>query len=253
MCCVVFTGVCYTVWQMGMVATSTLYAQEYSLSELKIGLTYISNGTGSLCGSLLTGRILDRDCRLQLAREIAGKGGVEPGGQAERIERARILSLRFPTECFILCVMGFGWAIQLHAHIAVSIILAFFIGGFDTYILATFCKSSCISSPVPKKLSPQCSPILTDTSRLTATLVVDLFEADAFSATACVNLSRCLLAAAGTSAIEPLILCHWYRLGIYLPCFVVPWLLWVCTGRIPLRASLAENTTAQSLIALQMK
>ena len=38
-----------------------------------------------------------------------------------------------------------------------------------------------------------------------ATLIVDLFETNSFAATASMNLSRCLLAAAGTSAVEPLI------------------------------------------------
>lgn len=47
------------VWQMGIVAASTLYdtSSEYHLSQLAIGLTYISNGIGFLCGSALTGRI----------------------------------------------------------------------------------------------------------------------------------------------------------------------------------------------------
>jgi hypothetical protein len=34
---------------------------------------------------------------------------------------------------------------------------------------------------------------------------VDLFQKQSFSVTACVNLSRCLIAAAGAAAIQPLI------------------------------------------------
>lgn len=136
-CCLMFSGICYSVWQMSMVATSTLYAKEYGLSELAIGLTYISNGVGSLCGSLMTGKFLDHDYKKQLQRESTGKE--VPPTEVVSIERARILSLRVPTVLFVASTIGFGWAIQSHTHILVSIILAFFIGGFDTCILATFC------------------------------------------------------------------------------------------------------------------
>ncbi|KAK1994357.1 MFS general substrate transporter, partial [Colletotrichum falcatum] len=38
LCIVVFTGICYTVWQVTMVATATLYAERYGLDEMSIGL-----------------------------------------------------------------------------------------------------------------------------------------------------------------------------------------------------------------------
>ncbi len=197
-CCLLYSGICYTVWQMSMVATSTLYARDYQLGELAIGLTYISNGVGSLCGSIMTGKILDHDYKHQLRREASGK--TSPPTEVAQIERARILSLRLPSFFFIASTIAFGWAIQAHAHISVSIILAFFVGGFDTCILATFCKLKRI-------------PLIPDTSFFfshstyhdLATLVVDLFESNSFAATAAMNLSRCILAAAGTSTIEPMI------------------------------------------------
>lgn len=36
-------------------------------------------------------------------------------------------------------------------------------------------------------------------------MIIDLFETSSFAATASMNLSRCVLSAAGTSAIEPMI------------------------------------------------
>ncbi|KAI9731213.1 MAG: hypothetical protein M1834_005406 [Cirrosporium novae-zelandiae] len=175
-CSLVFTGICFTVWQMCMVATSTLYAERYELNELKIGLTYISNGIGSLCASITTGKILDYDYKRQLRRESADMSMVSD--KVVMIERARIRSLRIPTPLFIASTIAFGWVIQSHCHISISIILSFFVGGFDTCILATF-----------------------------STLIIDLFENQSSTATASLNLIRCLFAAGGASAIQPLIEC----------------------------------------------
>ncbi|GME36964.1 hypothetical protein OIDMADRAFT_135607 [Neofusicoccum parvum] len=177
LCSVMFTGVCYTVWQMSMVATATLYSERYGLSELYIGLTYISNGTGSLCASVLTGKVLNLEYARQLAREKEQLGGHVR--EVQHIERARIRPMIIPTVLFIASVVAFGWVIEYHVHIAVSITLAFLVGGLDTCILATF--------------------------SLKATLVIDLFQRQSFSVTACLNLSRCLVAAAGTAAIQPMI------------------------------------------------
>ncbi|EOD46770.1 putative mfs multidrug protein [Neofusicoccum parvum UCRNP2] len=177
LCSVMFTGVCYTVWQMSMVATASLYSERYGLTELYIGLTYISNGTGSLCASVLTGKVLNLEYARQLAREKEQLGGHVR--EVQHIERARIRPMIIPTVLFIASVVAFGWVIEYHVHIVVSITLAFFVGGLDTCILATF--------------------------SLKATLVVDLFQRQSFSVTACLNLSRCLVAAAGTAAIQPMI------------------------------------------------
>jgi MFS family permease len=140
-CSLAFTGICFMVWQMGMVAAATLYDTEYHLSQFAIGLTYISNGIGSLCGSILTGRILNHDYKKQLRKEA---GGADPAPCAEvvEIERARILGLRIPTALYIISVVGFGWAVQTRVHVSVPIILGFFMGGLDTMILATFCEAS---------------------------------------------------------------------------------------------------------------
>ncbi|KAJ5700754.1 hypothetical protein N7536_003767 [Penicillium majusculum] len=174
LCCILYPGICYTVWQMSIVAASTIYARDYGLSELHIGLTYISNGIGSLCGSLLVGRMLDLDYQKQLRRE--SEGVENPPKEVRRIEHARIRAVRIPILVFIATTIAFGWTVRYHVHIAAPITLSFFVGGFDTCILAAF-----------------------------STLVVDLFEKKSFGVTASMNLARCLLSTAGTAAIEPMI------------------------------------------------
>ncbi|MCJ1324215.1 hypothetical protein MMC10_000877 [Thelotrema lepadinum] len=143
LCCVMFTGVCYTVWQMTMVATATLYSERYSLSEFHIGLTYISNGIGSLCGSVITGRTLNWYYKKQLKRDTRARNSEEEEvtiREVQRIELARIKPAIIPTIGFLISVVAFGWTVQHNVHIAIPISLSFFIGGLDTVILATFCK-----------------------------------------------------------------------------------------------------------------
>ncbi|TQN67576.1 Itaconate transport protein [Colletotrichum shisoi] len=184
LCIVPFTGVCYTVWQVTMVATATLYAGRYGLNELSIGLTYISNGVGSVCGSVLTGKLLDREYKHQLEREqqaaaarpAEADDGSPPANEVQHIELARIKPVIIPTIGYLVSVVALGWIIQSNVHIAASITMAFFVGGLNTIILAVF-----------------------------STLIVGLFRSQSFSATASMNLSRCLLSAGGTAAIGPLI------------------------------------------------
>ncbi|OHF03022.1 major facilitator superfamily transporter [Colletotrichum orchidophilum] len=184
LCIVVFTGVCYTVWQVTMVATATLYAERYGLNELSIGLTYISNGVGSVCGSVLTGKLLDREYKHQLKREqqaaaaqsTEADDGSPPANEVQHIELARIKPVIIPTIGYLISVVALGWIIESNTHIAASITMAFFVGGLNTIILAVF-----------------------------STLIVDLFRTQSFSATASMNLLRCLLSAGGTAAVGPLI------------------------------------------------
>ncbi|KAF8580653.1 MFS general substrate transporter [Ramaria rubella] len=185
LCCVSFTGVCYTVWQNSMVATSTIYSTEYRLNQAEVGLTYIANGVGALVGNVITGKILDHDFQSQLRQENASReegSAAEdekqrlPKQQVSQIEHARLRSMRLAAPMFIACVIIFGWILQSHTHISVSIIAAFFIGWFDSSILTTY-----------------------------STLMVDLFEQQASASSAIINLVRCLLGAVGTATIQPMI------------------------------------------------
>ncbi|TLS26456.1 hypothetical protein PpBr36_05519 [Pyricularia pennisetigena] len=181
LCVVLFTGVIFAVWQATMVATATLYSERYGLSETNIGLTYISNGVGSLCGSVLTGKLLDREYRRQLRREQkmqdeANQEQQDRHQEVQHIELARIKPLVIPTFVFLISVVALGWIMEYHVHIAASITVAFFVGGLSTITFAGF-----------------------------SILIVDLFKSQSFSATASMNLSRCLIASGGTAAIGPLI------------------------------------------------
>lgn len=149
LCVVLFTGVCYAVWQATMVATATLYSERYGLDELSIGLTYISNGAGSFCCSVLTGKLLDREYKHQLKRERDAAQELQAGtdgssalvNEVQHIELARIKPVIIPTIAYLASVVALGWIIECHVHIAASIVMSFFVGGLDTIILAAFCES----------------------------------------------------------------------------------------------------------------
>lgn len=154
LCIAIFAGVCYAVWQVTMVATATLYAERYGLDELSIGLTYISNGIGSLCGSILTGKLLDRQYKQQLRKEqavpVVGDENLPRIQEVQHIEHARIKPIIVPTFAFLASVVALGWIIQYHVHIAASIVMAFFVGGLDTVILAACCKCAPFSHVLGK-------------------------------------------------------------------------------------------------------
>jgi multidrug resistance protein len=58
---ILFLAIYYATWQMSITAMSSLFKENYSLSETQIGLTFIANGIGSMIGTLVTGKILDID------------------------------------------------------------------------------------------------------------------------------------------------------------------------------------------------
>ncbi|KAF8583850.1 MFS general substrate transporter [Ramaria rubella] len=173
LCCVSFTGICYTTWQNSMVATSTIYSSEYHLNQAEIGLTYIANGVGALVG--------DNQLRQEntSSEDESGTAEEKPRPSKQQvscIEHARLRSMRFVAPMFIASIIIFGWILQSHTHISVSIIAAFFIGWFDSSILTTY-----------------------------STLMADLFEQQASASSAIINLVRCLLGAVGTATIQPMI------------------------------------------------
>ncbi|KAJ3757639.1 major facilitator superfamily domain-containing protein [Lentinula raphanica] len=178
LCCLAFTGICYMVWQMSMVATSAQYSTQYHLNEFLIGLTYISNGIGEFVGSLLMGKILDHEYRKQLRREAAG--GMTSAKSVVSIGRARLNALLFPIPMFIACIIAFGWVIKVHTHIAVPVVLAFLIG--------------CIGVRLDSIITA-----------MIATLLVDLFEDQSSTATATFIMIKGLMGAVGSSSIQPLI------------------------------------------------
>ncbi|KAI1828451.1 major facilitator superfamily domain-containing protein [Xylaria intraflava] len=185
-----FLAVYYAVWQMSITAMSVLFESRYSLSETQIGLTFIANGAGSIIGTLVTGKILDIDyVRVKIAYESAlsqrvpesGNGDSDPSQiEDDRIgfplEKARLRLL--PVYAFLQCasIIIFGWTIQFRVHIAVPIVVTFITGWTAISIVSTV-----------------------------TTYLIDIFPEHKAASSASLNLARCLLAAASTSIVTPII------------------------------------------------
>lgn len=161
---VFFLSLHYATWQMSITAQSSLFKAEYDLTELQNGLTFLANGLGCMVGTLTTGKLLDHDYR-------RAKGSDNRAPSLE-ILRLRTLWVWSPLQC--AAVLAFGWTIDRHVHIAAPIVFSF--------ILAWSAMSA---------------------QSVISTYLVDLFPGQSATATAALNLGRCLFGAGATAAVQP--------------------------------------------------
>lgn len=187
---IVFVAIYYAVWQMSITAMSTLFKERYGLSETQIGLTFIANGVGSMIGTVVSGRILDKDYRRVKAKYEARstQSAIEFGNVASLstmdlednfpLEKARLrlVPIFSITQC--LSILLFGWTIQYPSRIPIAIpIISTFITGWTAV----------------------------STLSVIMTYLVDIFHDRSAAASASPNLARCLFAAGGSSFIMPMI------------------------------------------------
>jgi len=166
---VVFVGVHYMVWQMILTVLSTLAKETYHTSEGQIGLLFLANGIGSILGTLVIGKFLDYDYQ-RIVRVY--------GGDEERVpaEKARLWTIWIWSGIQCSAVLVFGWTVRSRTHISVPII-ALFVLGWTAISIQT----------------------------VVSTFLVDIHPDQSASATAALNLVRCLLGAGGTAFVNPLL------------------------------------------------
>ncbi|CEP67301.1 MFS transporter LALA0_S22e00122g [Lachancea lanzarotensis] len=166
---IAFLALYYTVWQMTITVLSTLLESTYRLDETQVGLAFIANGVGSMLGSLTTGKLLDKDYTAMSAK-YEGKEDEMP------LDQVRLRLMWIWSTLQICSVLLFGWTLDKHIHIAVPTICTFFTGWAAMAIQSTV-----------------------------STYMVDLFPNGSASASAAVNLARCLLGAGGSAAAMPIL------------------------------------------------
>jgi hypothetical protein len=171
-----YNGFFFTGMMIVSTATPTLFKDAYGLDELKIGLCYIATGTGSLISALTMGHVVDWNFKRHAQRlGIAIAGNRQQDLSAFPIEVAR---LQVVVPGHVIGTMGmvmFGWCLKFGTHIAASEIALFLVG---------FGVSTAFSG--------------------TNTLLIDLHRDKPATATAAVNLVRCLMSAGGVAAIVPM-------------------------------------------------
>ena len=131
-------GCYYAILFVYMTTTPTHCQAIYGLNTLEVGLCYIPYGIGSVVGSFIAGRILNRDFRI-----IAEKQGMQPeevkkSGKLDPsfpIYRARLRSAWIQFTISQLVTIAYGWTLYVQAHLAVPLVLQF-IG--TTFFLCLF-------------------------------------------------------------------------------------------------------------------
>ncbi|KAH9889714.1 major facilitator superfamily transporter [Xylariomycetidae sp. FL2044] len=152
-------------------------AANYGFDELQVGLMYLPMGGGSIVAAFAVGRAANWNYRRHCARL-----GVPFDRRRQQdlvdfpIERAR-LEPGIPTLALnTLAILAWGWALQYGAPVAVPCVLLFVIG----FAMIGF-------------------------SNMVSILIVDINPGHAGAATAANNLTRCLLGAAATAVVAPMV------------------------------------------------
>lgn len=168
----------YTTWFMAITAQSTLLTKNYSFDSTQVGLSYLASGGGSIFGSVVSGRMMNLWYRRQVKQfqDECLSQGQEVHMSQFNIQKARLGLAIVPSAIHCVAVLVFGWTIDKRVHYIVPILMTFFI----SWASVTFINT-------------------------TSTLLVDLFPDDSASATAVVNLTRCLLCACGLAAVDRMI------------------------------------------------
>lgn len=171
-----YSSLIYAGFYAVATAIPAQFASLYGFSGLKIGLVYIPLGVGSIVAVPLMGKLANWNYRRLCKKlNIPYDKSRQQDMAGFPIEQARLqISLPF-LAVFTLALIGFGWAVQYKAHLAVEIILLFLQG----VTLVSF-------------------------SNLLSTLIVDINPGAAGSATAANNLTRCLVGAGASAFINPL-------------------------------------------------
>lgn len=181
-------AVAYTAWSMVTSSTTTALLKGFPyLTEWQIGLCFLPNGIGCVLGSLSTGWLLDQSFKSAEAR-YKQENGLDPEDsvittRSFPVVRARLRLMPYFSAALIFSLALYGPSFEfndLHryfeANLAAPLTLQFLIAFSATAIF-----------------------------NINSTLLIDCFTERPASATALNNLCRCLLGAAGVSAIQPLI------------------------------------------------
>ncbi|KAI1122939.1 MFS general substrate transporter [Nemania abortiva] len=212
-----FGGVIYTIWSMVTSTTTGLFKASFGLNEFLIGLCFLANGSGTIIGSAIIGKLMMRDFRGAEAEYKAWKGlpadyEIPPKDLPIdfSIERARLRHLPWITALFIVSVGLYGLSVQPSpliskpGWIAVPLVLQFLIAATSNAVFA-----------------------------MNQTIISDLCPGKGAGSTAINNLVRCELGAVGVSVAQILIDMFgpaWAFLGLALftvactPAAVLTWI-----------------------------
>ena len=165
----------YTAWYMMLTAQSTLLTSEYGFTTTQTGLSFLASGGGCIIGSFGSGRAMGWYYKKCYSKYLQDR---ERTSESMRfnIPQARLGLAIYQAIGFVASCILFGWSIQYRVHYIVPILATSIAALESTFIV-----------------------------NLVTTLLVDLFPDDSASATAAVNLTRCLTCAVGLAVLDRMI------------------------------------------------
>ena len=170
-------GSFYTVDYSLVAAVPDIFKSIYHFNELQIGLSYLPRGAGIILGGYCNGKLMDHNYRVT-AHQIDWIIDEISGDDLSRfpIERARSRGSFVLLAISTVTLIGYGWAVNQHAHVSVPLILQFVQGFWGTCFYTTY-----------------------------NTLLVDIFPDSPSTAAAAASIVRCAMAAAGVAILQPLL------------------------------------------------
>ncbi|KAJ3455789.1 hypothetical protein MRS44_017271 [Fusarium solani] len=185
----IFGGVVYAIWSMVTSSTTGLFTENFHLNEFLLGLTFLPNGLGTIVGSTIIGKLLNRDYAMTEENYKSSHGFKANHKFSKKalpddfpIERARLRNLWWITALFIVSTAGYGWTLSFPSFtsrrgaIALPLFFQFLIAATSNAVFA-----------------------------VNQTLVSDLCPGRGASSTALNNLVRCTVAAVGVAFIDKMI------------------------------------------------
>ncbi|KUJ17405.1 multidrug resistance protein [Mollisia scopiformis] len=119
----------YTTFCCISASLGTLFVNIYQLNELQAGLIYLPFGIGCSLAAITSGKLIDRDYRIMA--KLHGLSIDRVRGDDLRsfpIEMARLRSVFVPLVVSVVSVIGFGWAVEKVAPLAVPLVIQFISG-----------------------------------------------------------------------------------------------------------------------------
>jgi len=198
------SAIYYAVYYATQASIPGIFIDVYGFNELKVGLTYLSIGSGVVIGGFFNGKLMDRNYKIT-AKESNIVVDKVVGDDLTNfpIERARARLAWIFVVLMTALVVGYGWLLQTKSHVSGPLIFQFFIGFLVSCITQTF-----------------------------NTLIVDICVEQSSTAAAAGNITRCFLAAAAVAITQPMldkIDKGWFftflGLGSAVPGFLSVWLV----------------------------
>lgn len=109
-------GIHYTIYSCLQASLSTLITENYHVSGLVSGLTYLPFGVACALAAFGTGKMLDWDYRHVAIRHGVAADKTQGGNNSDfgrfPIEHARLRSMKFSVALCSFFIVGYGWSLQ---------------------------------------------------------------------------------------------------------------------------------------------